>query len=314
MNSIQVLQDAFGDRLKADKNISPHLTLRTRTTAQWYLEAESPEDWQRAPKLTSEHHIPLFILGGGSNMAVTSDRIPGLTVRNMYRKFAVLADGPDYADVFVSSGYIVNQLVRETTSRGLSGVEYHLGLPGTVGGALYMNSKWTRSNPASYFGDSLLSANILDRNGTVRREERAYFRFAYDYSILHKTHEFLLDAVFRFTKESPELLKQRSFEAMEYRKKTQPFGVSTCGCFFQNITEEEQKTHGLPTRSAGYLIDQSGLKEASMGGFTVSPVHANFIVNTGEGKPEDLVALLSKIKAAVQSKFGIELKEEVLII
>jgi len=98
-----------------------------------------------------------------------------------------------------------------------------------------------------------------------------------------------------------------------YRKKTQPFGVSTCGCFFKNISKIERKKANVETKSAGYLIDKSGLKGVSIGNFKVSTKHANFIVNTksSQSDPCDLIQLVSLIKQKVKLKYGIELKEEV---
>jgi UDP-N-acetylmuramate dehydrogenase len=119
--------------------------------------------------------------------------------------------------------------------------------------------------------------------------------------------------VFTFKKTDPELLKKRSEEVFDYRIQTQPVGVSTSGCVFQNISEEEQKKHKLPTRSAGYLIDQAGFKGYSQGGFTVSDIHANFIINRGTGSPEDLHDLIAKIEKTVKKKFGITLEKEVRV-
>ena len=186
--------------------------------------------------------------------------------------------------------------------RGFEGLDYHFGLPGTVGGAIYMNSKWTK--PLSYYGDNLVSANLVDNRGQVKTVKKSYFKFAYDFSILQKTKELLLDAVFKLKKSKPEIVKQHADFAMDYRKKTQPFGVFTSGCFFKNIDGQ----------SAGRLIDQAGLKGKRIGGFQVSEKHANFIINDGSGKPEDLKKLLQLIKTKVKEKFGIKLEEEVIII
>lgn len=315
MDELQTLESILGTgRVKKDKDISPYLTLRTKTVAAYYFEAESEEDWVHVMQAVKQSGLRLIIIGGGSNYAMVASVVPGLVVRNLYRTFKVLEETPDYADINVTSGYIVARLIKETTDRGLAGFEQHLGLPGTVGGAIFMNSKWTRSNPPSYFGDSLIEAKLLDAEGNTRTVNREYFQFAYDYSILQKTHETVLDATFRLPKADPAELKRRSVEAQEYRRKTQPHGVSTSGCFFRNISQEEKTRLNLPTTSAGYLIDKSGLKNKRIGGFVVSDLHANFIINTGDGKPQDLVALLKLIKDTVKEKFDVQLEEEVLVL
>lgn len=308
---MQKLIEVFDDRIRQDKDISPYFTLKTKTTAQYYLEAFTKEDIVNAVRLTSQENIPLFILGGGSNIAVVSDVIKGLVLRNMYKKKEIVSDTSDYSDILISSGYPMSLVVKETIQSGLAGFEYHRGLPGTLGGAIYMNSKWTKN--LSYAGDSLISAQIVNSHGEERTVDRDYFEFAYDYSILQKTGELFLEGTFRLKKEDPEVLEERAKNALEYRHATQPFGVATGGCFFQNISEEEQKKLHLPTKSAGYLIDKAGLKGFKIGAFQVSDIHANFIINTGDGKPEDLHNMIDHIKSTVKEKFGVELREEVVI-
>ncbi len=165
-----------------------------------------------------------------------------------------------------------------------------------------MNSKWTK--PLNYFGDRLISATLLDNEGNEKQVDHDYFKFAYDYSRLQETHEILVDAVFHLPKADPAVLQKRSQDALAYRKSTQPFGVASSGCMFQNVDG----------RSAGELIDRAGLKGARVGSFVVSDKHANFIINEGEGRTEDLKKLLEMIKTKVREVHGVELQEEVRII
>lgn len=308
----ETLTKQFGERLKKDFDLSPYFTLKMKTKAEFYIEASSVEEWQEIIRFSSANGIPLFILGGGSNIAVLQNTIPGLVVRNRYMRKEVVAETSEYTDLLITSGYPMGRIVKETTEAGLSGFEHHLGLPGTLGGAIYMNSKWTK--PVSYVGDSLLTGTIIDRQGNIRTEKREYFAFAYDYSKLQDTKEIFIEGVFRLLKEDPELLQKRSQEALAYRKETQPFGVATGGCFFQNISQQEKEEHSLQTTSAGYLIDHAGLKGKKIGGFVVSDKHANFVVNTGEGTPEDLRKMLDLIKNTVKERYGVDLKEEVQIV
>jgi len=308
----EILTKQFGDRLKKDFDLSPYFTLKMKTKAEFYIEASSVEEWQEIVRFASEHTISLFILGGGSNIAVLQHVISGLVVRNRYMKKEVVQETDNYTDLLISSGYPMGRLVKETTEAGLAGFEHHLGLPGTLGGAIYMNSKWTK--PVSYVGDNLIEGTIMDLKGNVRREPREYFAFAYDYSKLQDTHEIFLDGIFRMQKDDRALLTERSQNALAYRKETQPFGVATGGCFFQNISTEEKEAHNLPTTSAGYLIDHAGLKGKQVGGFVVSDKHANFVINTGNGTPEDLKKMLDLIRSTIKSTYGVELKEEVQIV
>ena len=254
------------------------------------------------------------MLGGGSNAVFNRSQITGLVVKNSYSSITAVSASDSTVDIEVGSGTNMAVLVQKLTELGLSGLEYHKGLPGTVGGAVFMNSKWL--HPECYVGDQVVSATLIDDEGKEKKVKKDYFAFNYDFSILQKTHELVVSVIFRLQKKDSELVAQRADESLEYRKKTQPFGVATCGCFFRNISVEEQKAHNLPTKSAGYLIDKSGLKGTQMGSFQVSTVHANFIINTGKGeaKPEDLAQLVSKIKSTVMDRFGIILKEEVEIL
>ena len=308
----EILLKKFGSKLKHDKDISAYFTLRMKVEASYYLEVESRDEWISAVKAAHELKIPIFILGGGSNIAVTSGKIHALVIRNRYIYSKKVSETNTHVEMLFSSGYPMSHLIKETIASGLSGFEYHLGLPGTLGGAMYMNSKWTK--PESYCGDTLIYANVMTRDGKVHKENKAYFKFAYDYSILQETKEIFLEGVYRLKKENTEILKRRSEEALAYRKKTQPFGVATCGCFFQNISVKDQKRLNLPTTSVGYLIDDTGLKGKRVGAFEVSTKHANFIINHGSGNPNDLEQLLDQIRESIRVKYGLELKEEVVIV
>ncbi|QQG44824.1 MAG: UDP-N-acetylmuramate dehydrogenase [Candidatus Roizmanbacteria bacterium] len=310
---IKELESIFGkDRIKVDQNLSFYLTLRTQTKAQYYLEAESREDWVKVGQIKASKKIPIFIMGGGSNLAIITDYINGLVVRNLYQKKEVIAETEDYVDLLVSSGYVVARLVIETIKEGWGGLEYHQGLPGTVGGAIFMNSKWAKHH--SYFGDQLLYAYLLETNGEIKKVDHDYFKFRYDHSVLQETGEILIEAVFRLKKEMPQVLQKKAQEALNYRSETQPKGIATSGCFFKNISEDIKLRLKLPTTSAGYLIEHAGLKNLRVGDFVVSSMHANFIINEGSGKAEDLIKLLKLIKDKVKEKFGIDLEEEVVVI
>ncbi len=287
-------------------------TLRVHARAEYFVEAKTRNELIELKKMTTNYAIRLRVLGAGSNLAILHRFLPGITVKNAYISKTIVDETQVYVDMSVSSGYPVGLLVKETTEAGYGGFEYHKGLPGTVGGALYMNSKWT--HPETYFSEPLLYAYVVDDSGNVSKKEKSYFAYAYDYSILQKTHELLLEAVFRLTKTDKALLIKKADESSAYRRKTQPGGSGTTGCFFRNIPKKLQEEKKLPTNSAGYLIDQSGMKGYTIGDYYVSKQHANFVMNKGNGNPDDLKKILEIIKDAVKRKFGIELEEEVVLI
>lgn len=311
-NPHYILEEVFGDRIKKNYNLSSFLTMKMQVIAQYYYEPTTIAEWQKIITITYEYNVPFLVLGGGSNLTTFQGIIPGVVIRNRYVNMSTVDQSNGHIDLKISSGYPMGHVVKETIKRGLSGFEYHLGLPGTLGGAIYMNSKWMQ--PLSYVSDNLLIGTLLDKDGAIRQEPKDYFEFAYDYSRLQHTGEIFLDGVFRLIKEDPIVLEKRAQESLAYRKKTQPIGVATVGCFFQNISESIQKEQNLPTKSAGYLIDQAGMKGKAVGDFHVSEKHANFIINTGHGKPEDLKELMVQVKQAVKEKFNIDLIEEVRVI
>ncbi len=292
----------FKLQIERDKDLKQFNTLKTSAIAEYFLEAKNREDLIEGKKFALKNKLPLFILAGGSNLAIVKAKINGLVMKNSYKELKVLKETDKEVSISVSSGYPVSLLVNETVNKGFEGFEYHKGLPGTVGGAVYMNSKWTK--PVSYFGENLEYAYLIDSRGQDKKVNKDYFKFAYDYSILQNTKEILLEAVFLLKKADPQILKDRAEMAFEYRKKTQPMGEKTSGCFFRNVDG----------KSAGQMIDQAGLKGFSVGDFFVSPIHANFIINSGSGQTKDLLKLIKIIKEKVKQKFGVKLEEEVIIV
>jgi UDP-N-acetylmuramate dehydrogenase len=296
-----------------DHDITYLTTMKTRVVAAWYAEAENEQDLIDAVLFAQKKHLPYVILGGGSNTVIVTPRLEAVVIKNRSQLLEVVTETDAYVDVRVSSGYAMPRLVKTCIERGWEGLEYHKGLPGTVGGAVYMNSKWT--NPLCYVGDVVHTARLLMENGDLKTVDRAYFDFAYDYSVLHKTHEILLDVVFRLGKTDSAVLEQRAAQALAHRDQTQPKSTHTCGCMFQNITPEQAAQIGVTTQSAGNLIDLSGMKGKQRGSFVVSTQHANFIIDEqGSGNPADLLQLIQDVKNAVRTKFGIDLKEEVAVI
>lgn len=298
--------------IQKEKNLTFLTTMKTKCIAEQFVEVETKEELLEAIRYATDNKLSVLMLGGGSNTIILKERVDGLVIKNRYTEKEVVSNSAAFVDIRVSSGYVVARLVSELIAAGYEGLESHIGLPGTVGGAIYMNSKWT--HPVSYFGDSLIFATIADPKGITRQVDKDYFHFGYDTSVLQSTEEYLIDATFRLVKTSPDILKARSREVIDYRNQTQPVSRATSGCFFQNIGAEEQRRLGLKTASAGYLIDQSGMKGKRVGSFVVSQKHANFIIDEGEGNPEDLKILMDEVKKAVHDKFGVSLKEEIRVV
>ncbi len=317
---LQELEKVLGkNRVRIDEPMSAHTTFKIGGAAQYYIDIAVIEDLVKAVNLARKLNMPVFIFGGGSNVIVADKGIKGLVIKNNCRRFEMASMSGkiknrqlnvDRALVYAESGVIMNQLVRFTIDQGLAGLEYQLGLPGTVGGAIYMNSNFPKKD--AYVGDSLYRAKLLGKDGTIHEVDNSYFHFAYDKSILQETGEILLSAVFRLTKANKDELWKCGTEALTYRDTTQPKGASA-GCTFRNISILDAMRIPTPERitSAGYLIDKAGLKGKRIGDAMISTIHGNFILNMGQARADDVLALVDLIKSEVNKKFGAPLHLEV---
>lgn len=314
------LEKVFGSsRIKKNEPMSLHTSFKIGGPAEYYIDIDKTEDLIKLINTARKLKIPFFVLGGGANIIVSDQGIKGLVIKNNCRHFEVAGMSGrvknqkidvSKALVFSESGAIMNQLVRFTIEQGLSGLEYQLGLPGTVGGAVFMNSNFPKEN--AYVGDCVYKAKLLTLDGTVKDVDHSYFNFGYDQSILQETGEVLLSVIFKLLPEEKKELWERGTQALDYRSSTQPKGASA-GCTFRNISFVEALSIPTPNRitSAGYLIDKAGLKGKKQGGAMISETHANFIINIGGAKASDVVELIELAKNEVFKKFGVRLVLEV---
>jgi UDP-N-acetylmuramate dehydrogenase len=217
-----------------------------------------------------------------------------------------------YVFVKSESGTAFNRLVRYTVEQGLAGLEMHLGLPGSVGGAVAMNSKWM--HPSGFVGDAVYQATILTREGEIRVVPQSYFHFSYGRSIIRESGDILIEVVFKLAESDKDKLWQIANDSIAYRRQTQPQGQFCAGCIFRNISRTEALEHNIPnqTTSAGFLIDHSGIKGATVNGARISDTHANFIVNSGNASAADVIKLISRAREQVKKQFRVNLEEEVI--
>lgn len=304
------------------KNVpmAPLTTFKIGGPADLFYEAKSVEALVEAVKQGRSLNLPITVLGGGSNVLIGDKGIRGLVIKNNTNTIAIrgmkgkVEEGTARGSVFVEadSGVSFNKLVRFTVEEGLGGLEAHLGLPGTVGGAIFMNSKWTK--PASYVGDAVYQVTILTPKNNVDVVDRSYFRFAYDTSIIQKTGDIVIRVVFALTPGDKEELWKVANESIAYRRECQPQGVKSPGCTFRNISKAQAIAAATPnyTTSAGFLVDRAGIKGKSIGDAQISPIHANFIINRGQATTHDVVELIELARSRVKKQFGITLQEEIV--
>jgi len=311
--------EKFGNKIKQDIVLAPYTTYKIGGPADLFFDAQTKEELCDVIVAAHTLHIPYFLLGGGTNILVGDKGFRGLVIKNNTNQITVVGmkgkAGKDAhtESVYVEadSGVLFNRLVRFTVEEGLGGLEMHLGLPGSVGGAIYMNSKWMQKK--AFVGDVVHQGIILDDKNTIKIVPRSYFQFQYGKSFLQESTDIVLSVVFSLTKANKDELWKIANESVSYRQKTQPQGFPTAGCVFKNISLADALSQGTPdhTTSTGRLIDVVGLKGKKIGDAEFSPVHANFIVNHGHATANDVIELMQIAKKKIQETFGITLTEEI---
>lgn len=300
MTERTTLRAAFGARLKENEPLARHTAARLGGPAEYLVVAESAEEL--AEQVRAARHMGLrpLILGGGANLLVSDAGVRGLVIVNRARRVEVRAqDEPP--TVWAESGVNLGLLARQCAVRGLSGLEWAATVPGTVGGAVYGNAGAHGGEVAH----NLRMAEILHHDGTVKRWTPEELAFAYRSSILkrQKAGHVILAAEFGLQPGDPAIIQERIEQFVAHRKRTQPPGASL-GSMFKNP----------PGDYAGRLIEAAGLKGRRLGNTEISPVHANFFINLGEGRAAEVFALIHLAHDAVKQQFGVDLELEVELV
>ena len=297
---------AFGDRACRDVPLAPLTTFRVGGKADWLIETRTSDEIVTALRLAADHRVPVTLLGGGSNVLVSDAGVRGVVIRPRGGEVRPVGADAIRADAAVT----INGLVRWSINHGRAGLEAWAGTPGTVGGAIYGNAHFAGRS----IGELVLSVRLAAGDGGVRDVRADQMAFAYDRSRLQQTGEVLLSADFRVGAGDPAALRATARESLAFRKRTQPLDTPSAGCIFQNPQPgRDTVPDGVPW-SAGALVDRAGLKGTSVGGATVSPTHGNFVVNQGFATAADIRALIDRCKRDVGSRFGVELREEIVYV
>ncbi|MFZ2199165.1 MAG: UDP-N-acetylmuramate dehydrogenase [Microgenomates group bacterium] len=321
MNYSFIVNSLGADRLKKDEPLSKHTYFKLGGPADYLYEANTTEELIASVQSAILYKVPYLVIGGGSNIIVRDAGFRGLVIKNKSKQIQLkgFAGGVEKghldlkeAIVEADSGVPANLLIRYTLDQGLSGLEDMLGLPGTVGGAVYNNSH----HLGKLFGDHIIEVTVLDLEGKIKKYTQKECKFDYDYSIFHKTKEIVLSASFQMKRGDKDALWVVANAAVKRRATSQPLGSPSSGCIFKNIPLADAMRLGTPdtTQSVGYLLDKAGLKGLRVGGAYVSDVHANFIVNDGTATSQDVLDLIAQIKTNIKEKYGVDLTEEVIII
>jgi UDP-N-acetylmuramate dehydrogenase len=300
------LDQAFGaERVQRNAPLAPLTTFKVGGPADLLIETHTEDEIVRAMKLAHAHGVRVTMLGGGSNVLIADAGVRGLVIRPRGGNVTPVGDHIVRVDAAVT----INGLVRWTINRGYAGLEAWAGTPGTVGGAIYGNAHWQRTN----IGDLIESVRLARPDGTLLQAPADRMEFDYDYSRLKRTGEVVLWVAFRVTPGAdPAALRAVARESLAFRKRTQPLESPSAGCIFMNPDAARDRVpEGIPP-SAGALVDRAGLKGASLGNARVSATHANFIINAGSASASEIHALVEKCRAAVKEQFGVALRNEII--
>ncbi len=293
------LIEAFGAGLEFSREMASLTSYETGGPARYFIVARSIDDVIRAIKGAARLEIPVFVVGGGSNLLVSDSGFDGLVIKMEIMGLRRL----DNNLVEVGGGEQLFDLVNFATEQALTGLEFAAGIWGSVGGAIYGN--------AGAFGGEvgrvLEKATLVDNNGSVKTVTRDYLKFEYRHSYLKETKEIVAQAYFRLALGDSAAIEAEVGRILSLRSERHP-DRRTAGCFFRNIPDPTQE-HGK--MAAGKLLEEVGAKELSVGGARVFAKHANIIVNSGGATSKDIRQLADILKQRVWDRFGIALQEEV---
>ena len=292
---LQKIATRLGVRAERGRRFAELTSLRVGGAIDWVL---SPETEAQAAAIVNEMDqagISWRALGSGSNILADDGDHHYVVLSLKELKGEVSFDGER---VSVSAGYSLPRLCIDVARQGLSGIEGLGGIPGTVGGALWMN--------AGAYGHEIGTVTEtvrVARDGLVKEISGGDVQWNYRHTSF-KEGELLLGGTLRLVPDDPERIRARMEDAKSRRMATQPHGSRSAGCFFKNPPDAAVGT--------GKIIDEMGMKGARKGSASVSPVHANFIVTEGEGaRAEDALALAEEVRERVKREHGIELEYEI---
>ena len=301
------LQRQFGGRVQRGVRLARYTTARVGGPAPALLETRSADELARVVTYLWQMDLPFFILGGGSNVLVSDSGLPAVVILNRTRSIKSIRFNSDAQspNVWAESGVNLASLVRRAAQMGFSGMEWAIGIPGTLGGAVVGNAGAYHSDIASV----LLLADNLHRKPTIptglpARVQWTSKQMGYSYrssQLKSKPGEaVVLGALLRLEPSTQEVVKAKMDRFNICRRETQPPGANM-GSIFKNP----------PGDSSGRLIDAAGLKNMCIGDAFISPQHANFLVNRGRASAADIYALIRLAQRTVAEKFGVQLELEI---
>lgn len=291
--------------------------------AALFVEVDTQEKLQALCAHCFTQQVPFVIIGGASNVIIPDEGIKKLVIRNLTNAIDIQGNR-----VTADSGVITAVLAKKTADSGLTGFEYFVGVPGTIGGAVYNNSHFSAHQ---LIGNYLETVTVCTPEGQVELWSKDRLKLGYDQSIFQEKSDVILSATFILEPGDAAEIQERIVSAAKHRAGTQPIGIPSSGCMYRNpiislsqtlaiqaqveIPESAWKIIGDQRQiAAGFLIDRAGLKGTRMGDVEVSEKHATYMINVGQATSKDIEALCQLVEAKVFEKFSVKLEREVFFL
>ena len=287
------------EKIIFDEPMKKHTSFKIGGTADQFVKVTNEEELKEAIKYAKDKNLKITIIGNGSNLLVLDKGIRGLVIKIDIQKLEIERK-EKYAKITVGSGYKTMALGIKLMNENLSGFEELSGIPGTIGGAIFMN--------AGAYGKEIKDINIstkcMDYDGEIFELSNQEQEFEYRSSVFNKKDYIILETKLRLEYGKKEEIKKKMDEYLSSRKEKQPIEYPSAGSTFK-------RQEGIITAK---LIDECGLKGFQIGGAKVSEKHAGFVINSDNATAKDVIDLIKYIKEKVNEKYGIKIKEEIRIV
>ena len=301
-HNIKALQTALletlpSTRVREEEYLRHHTTFKIGGPADLFVEPTTMAELSFALRTIHEFDVPVTIIGCGSNILVKDGGIRGAVVS--VRHMTQIMDCNDNV-LCIGSGYMLKDASGFAWENGLTGLEFAIGIPGTLGGAVFMNA-------GAYDGEMshvVTAVRAVDFQGNIKEYDASHLDFGYRHSVFHDNHEVIGEVIMTLKPGDKNVIKARMDELTEKRESKQPLEFASAGSTFKRP----------PGYFAGTLIEQTGLKGLSVGDAQVSHKHAGFVINTGSASAKDVLDLIAEVQRRVYDQHGVHLEPEVRMI
>ena len=301
-HNIKALQTALletlpSTRVREEEYLRHHTTFKIGGPADLFVEPTTMAELSFALRTIHEFDVPVTIIGCGSNILVKDGGIRGAVVS--VRHMTQIMDCNDNV-LCIGSGYMLKDASEFAWENGLTGLEFAIGIPGTLGGAVFMNA-------GAYDGEMshvVTAVRAVDFQGNIKEYDASHLDFGYRHSVFHDKHEVIGEVIMTLKPGDKNVIKARMDELTEKRESKQPLEFASAGSTFKRP----------PGYFAGTLIEQTGLKGLSVGDAQVSHKHAGFVINTGSASAKDVLDLIAEVQRRVYDQHGVHLEPEVRMI